>query len=117
MTATPSQVTDLIRQELARREFLKRDLLAFTQLFEPNYLAGWVHKDICHRLERFSREVRDGRSPRLMLLMPPRHGKSLLASQIFPAWHLGHRPDHEVINAGYNVDLPTRFSRDRKSVV
>ena len=110
-------VTDLIRQELARREFLKKDLLAFTQLFEPHYLAGWVHKDICHRLERFSREIIDGRSPRLMLLMPPRHGKSLLASQIFPAWHLGHRPDHEVINVGYNVDLPTRFSRRVREIL
>jgi len=118
MTAAPPlEVTELIKQELARREFLKRDLLAFTQLFEPNYLAGWVHKDICHRLERFSREVRDGRSPRLMLLMPPRHGKSLLASQIFPAWHLGHRPDHEIINVGYNVDLPTRFSRRVREIL
>ena len=116
-TPLESQIPDLIRQELARREFLKRDLLAFTELFEPHYLAGWVHKDICHRLERFSREIRDGRSPRLMLLMPPRHGKSLLASQIFPAWHLGHRPDHEVINAGYNVDLPTRFSRRVREIL
>lgn len=112
-----SSIPDLIRQELARREFLKRDLLAFTKLFEPNYLAGWVHRDICHRLERFSREIIDGRSPRLMLLMPPRHGKSLLASQIFPAWHLGHRPDHEIINVGYNVDLPTRFSRRVREIL
>jgi len=117
MTATPEQVQDLIEQEFIRREFLKKDLLAFTQLFEPHYKAGWVHKDICHRLERFSREIIDGRSPRLMLLMPPRHGKSLLASQMFPAWHLGHRPDHEIINVGYNVDLPTRFSRRVREVL
>jgi predicted phage terminase large subunit-like protein len=52
-----------------------------------------------------------------MLLVPPRHGKSLLASQIFPAWHLGHRPDHEIINAGYNMDLPTRFSRRVREIL
>lgn len=112
-----ANVQELIRQELARREFLKKDLLAFTKLFEPQYVAGWVHKDICHRLERFSQEIVMGRSPRLMLLMPPRHGKSLLASQIFPAWHLGHRPDHEIINVGYNVDLPTRFSRRVREIL
>lgn len=112
-----SQIQDLIAQEIARRTYLSRDLLAFTQLFETNYLAGWVHRDICHRLERFSREVIDGRSPRLMLLMPPRHGKSLLASQMFPAWHLGQRPDHEIINVGYNQDLPTRFSRRVREIM
>lgn len=108
---------DLIKRELYRREYLKKDILAFTEELEPNYLAGWVHKDICYRLERFSREVIDGRSPRLMLLVPPRHGKSLLASQIFPAWHLGHRPDHEIINAGYNQELPTRFSRRVREIL
>lgn len=48
-----------------------------------------MHKDICQRLERFSQAVEDGESPRLMLFMPPRHGKSTLASVAFPAWHLG----------------------------
>ena len=113
----PAQVTDLARRELARRELLSRDLIAFTKAFEPHYMAGWIHYDICYRLERFSREVRDGRSPRLMLLVPPRHGKSLLASQMFPAFHLGHRPDHEIINCGYNLDLPTKFSRRVRSLI
>jgi predicted phage terminase large subunit-like protein len=117
LSTHPNQVQELIEQEFIRREFLKKDLIEFTKLFEPHYMAGWVHKDICHRLERFSQEIIMGRSPRLMLLMPPRHGKSLLASQIFPAWHLGHRPDHEIINVGYNVDLPTRFSRRVREVL
>jgi predicted phage terminase large subunit-like protein len=114
---TQAQISALSRQELARRELLSRDLIEFTKAFEPHYMAGWVHYDICYRLERFSREVIDGRSPRLMLLVPPRHGKSLLASQMFPAFHLGHRPDHEIINAGYNLDLPTRFSRRVRQIL
>ena len=116
-TSRLEQVKAQARRELFRRELLRRDILEFTKELEPNYMAGWVHKDICYRLERFSREVRDGRSPRLMLLVPPRHGKSLLASQIFPAWHLGHRPDHEIINVGYNLELPTRFSRRVREIL
>ena len=46
--------------------------------FNPDYVAGWVHKDICLRLEKFSQDVNDRKSPRLMLFMPPRHGKSTL---------------------------------------
>lgn len=36
---------------------------------------------------------------------------SELASIRFPAWHLGHNPTHEIINVGYNLELPMKFSR------
>lgn len=57
-----------------------------------------------------------GLSPRLMLLMPPRHGKSELASRMFPAWHMGRNPDHEIIACSYNVGLALTFSRKVKEV-
>ena len=105
------------RQELAHRVLARRRLLTFTQKINPRYLPGWVHEDICRRLERFSREVEEGKSPRLMLLMPPRHGKSELASRMFPAWHLGRCPDHEFIACSYNVSLAMSFSRKVKEVI
>lgn len=69
---------------LADRILARRRLLHFTRLTHPRYIAGWVHDDICRRLERFSRQVEEGLSPRLMLLMPPRHGKQL--SHDTPVW-------------------------------
>ena len=66
-----------LQKALAERVLARRRLLHFTKLTHPRYSAGWVHDDICRRLERFSREVAEGKSPRLMLLMPPRHGKLL----------------------------------------
>lgn len=105
------------RAELARRELGRRRLLQFTRQTHPTYEAGWVHDDICRRLEKFSQDVRERRHPRLMLLMPPRHGKSELASIRFPAWHLGHAPNHEIINVGYNLDLPMVFSRKVREVL
>lgn len=97
--------------ELARRTLARRRMMYFTKQTLPGYQAGWVHEDICRRLEKFSREVAEKKSPRLMLLVPPRHGKSELASIRFPAWHLGHHPQHEIINVSYNLDLPMKFSR------
>ena len=102
---------------LADRILARRRLLHFTKLTHPRYSAGWVHDDICRRLERFSREIAEGKSPRLMILVPPRHGKSELASIRFPAWHLGHNPTHEIINVGYNLELPMRFSRKVREVM
>ena len=95
----------------------KRRLLPFVQRLNPRYDAGWVHKDICRRREKFSDDVAKGLSPRLMILMPPRHGKSELASRMFPAWHLGRHNDHEVIACAYNVSLAMSFSRKVKEAM
>ena len=70
-----------LQKILAQRILARRDFLHFVKLTYPTYQAGWVHEDICRRLERFSTDVVEKKSPRLMLLMPPRHGK-LLADDI-----------------------------------
>jgi len=102
---------------MADRVLSRRRLLRFIQRLNPKYLAGWVHDDICRRLEKFSDDVAAGKSPRLMLLMPPRHGKSEIASKNFPAWHMGRFPDHEFIACSYNLSLAMGFSRKVKQIL
>lgn len=117
-TATGVDPTLLAAQgEQAARILCKRRLIPFTKRINPKYDAGWIHEDIARRLEKFSDDVAKGLSPRLMLLMPPRHGKSELASRMFPAWHLGRHPDHEIIACSYNVSLAMTFSRKVKEVL
>jgi len=98
-------------QELASRILSRKRLLPFVEKFNPDYQAGWVHKDICKRLEKFSDDVANKKSPRLMLFMPPRHGKSTLASIAFPAWHIGRHPNQEFISCSYSGSLSMTFSR------
>jgi len=104
-------VEDKARAELALRFLTRKRLLPFVERFSPDYQAGWVHKDVCRRLEEFSRKVVAKESPRLMLFLPPRHGKSTLASIAFPAWHLGRNPQHEFISCSYSGSLAMGFSR------
>lgn len=52
-----------------------------------------------------------------MIFMPPRHGKSQLASRAFPAWYLGRNPTKQVIAASYNSDLAMDFGRDVRNLV
>lgn len=101
----------IARAAIAERVLMRRRMLPYVLKMRPRYTAGWVHKVICHKLEKFSQAVEEQQSPRLMILMPPRHGKSTLASEMFPAWHLGRYPHHEIIASSYNVSLPIGFSR------
>jgi predicted phage terminase large subunit-like protein len=105
---------ELIRRELARREMARRRLVYFTATFIPNYKPGWVHQDLCRRLERFVLQVEAGLSPRLMIHMPPRAGKSQIASGTFPSWALGKHPEWGIIAASYNLELPVEFSRENR---
>lgn len=106
-----------LKRELASRELARKHLIPFILKMHPSYLPGWVHKDIAFRLERFSEEVALGLSPRLMIQMPPRAGKSQEASIDFPAWHLGKYPHHEIIMSTYSGSLALGFSRKARSVV
>lgn len=97
--------------ELAERELSRRRLLPFIQRFRPKYTAGWVHADICRRIERFVKQVEEGKEPRLLLMMPPRSGKSEISSRHTPAWILGQHPDWEIIAASHTGSLTMSFSR------
>ena len=65
---------DLLRKAL-RLQICRQCFGAFVQYVQPGYLMGWVHERICAELDRFLADVVAKKSPRLMLTMPPRHGK------------------------------------------
>lgn len=102
---------------LAQRELARRKFINYVMLQYDGYEAGWVQRDICDRLERFYQDVQDRKSPRLMLNCPPRLGKSLLASTLFPAWAMGKNPKTTIISTSYNLDLPLSFSRKVRGYV
>ena len=52
-----------------------------------------------------------------MIFMPPRHGKSELASRRFPSWYLGKNPNKQIIAASYNSDLASDFGREVRDIV
>lgn len=104
-------------QELASRELAKRHLLAFIMRFEPQYEAGWFHKVLAETLMQFLEDVVAKKSPRLLLTVPPRHGKSMQASQYFPAFGLGLHPWLEFINCSYAQSLQMDFSRKIQEIV
>lgn len=54
---------------------------------------------------------------RLMIFMPPRHGKTLTISRLFPAWLLSQYPDYKIIMASYGAKLATRNSKFVRNLI
>lgn len=56
-------------------------------------------------------DVTEGRTDRLMVLMPPGSAKSTYASVVFPPWFLARHPHAEIIAASHTADLAEHFGR------
>ena len=101
-----------IMTEMAAREIARRRLIPFILRIKPDYLPGWFHYDLAARIERFVRKVEKGESPRLLLSVPPGHGKTEVVSRALPAWALGHHPDWHFLAASHTGDLANDVSLD-----
>lgn len=89
------------------------NLIAFTEYTNDTYTSAAHHRLIADKLEAVER----GEIDRLAIFMPPRHGKSELASRRFPAWYLGRNPTRQIIAASYNSDLASDFGREVRNIV
>src|SRR3990167_1354896 len=88
-------------------------LADFSIITNSKYKPTWLHEEVENKLEA----VEKGEIKRLMLFLPPRHGKSQLASINFPAWYLGRNPDKEIITASYSGDLAQDFGSKTRELI
>ena len=102
-----------IQAERARRS-LPLFLSLVWPLLDPSPFVPGFHIDlICAHLEAVARgEVR-----RLLINIPPRHGKSLLTSVAFPAWLWASRPELRFLSASYGIELSARDSLRTRRLV
>ncbi|MDI2112108.1 phage terminase large subunit [Commensalibacter nepenthis] len=108
-----AQARQAARRELAKRQLARTHLIDFTTYTKQDYCVGSHHRLLCQKLEA----VEQGKITRLMVFMPPRHGKSELTSKRFPAWFLGRNPTKQLILASYSAKLSDSFGRDVRNIV
>lgn len=115
---------DELRQEKLKR--LKREQLRraaqnslkdFILYNNDDYMMGWVHEEICATLDQFYEDVKAKKSPRIIICLPPRSGKSEIISRNFPAYLFGRDPNLNIISASYSGDLASRFNLDVQRII
>jgi len=100
-------------RELLRRRHARRNLIDFARYTFKRYQPAKVHHKIAEKLQG----VAEGRIKRLMIFVPPRTGKSELASKRFPAFFLGLNPHRHIISASYSHELAQGFGRDVRNII
>ena len=100
-------IENLTRTEyntLLRQDFSTFAARCFHDLNPQTELAmNWHLEVIAAKLTA----VREGKIQRLIINLPPRHLKSLMASIAFPAWCLGHDPSAQIPASAMPRTSPT----------
>ena len=99
--------------ELAKRELARRNLKDFVLYNFDDFKVNWHHEVIFNALEA----ILEGKKKRLMIFLPPRHGKSEIGSIQFPAFAVGKNKDKNIILASYSGDLATDFGRQTRNLI
>ena len=105
------EVLRALKEEKARRNFF-----FFCQLMIPDfYISNRLHLvDLCGVLQRFYQNdlLNDAGEivNKLMVNLPPRHGKSLTL-QLFSMWIFGKNRNESIMTICYNENLSGRFSK------
>ena len=116
MDIDPDELKNQTKNDLkatALRRFMRSGMLPFSIGAMANFSIADVHREICAKLD----EVVRGVCRRLILVMPPRHGKSQLVSRHLPAMFLGLFPQNQVIATAYGFELVKSFSRDVRRIM
>jgi len=105
---------DIVESKLEReKNAARRNLLNFTKYTNSNYDVNWHHKLFAKKLDLFMK----GKIKRLMVFMPPQHGKSELCSRRLPAMMLGKDPNLRIALTSYNHDFASKLNRDVQKIM
>lgn len=96
-----------------RREQARRDFRSWLEQVTPVFTWDWQHLAY---IRMYLDKVTSGEIKRLMLFVPPRHGKSEQVTIRYPVWRMEREPHLRVIVGAYNQFLANKFARAARRI-
>src|SRR5260221_6384996 len=105
---------DIATKKLVQTKFLAFAMKAFAVMNKGRSLG----KDKYLKLvARILTDVAAGNTKRLVVSMPPRHGKTFMASICLSAWILAHNPSAKILILSYGQDLADKIAYAIRSIL
>ena len=101
-----------LMEEQLRRES-RRNLLRFTLATMPTFEPAQFHREYYKVLTDFA----NGGIKKLMVFMPPQHGKSEGSTRRLPAFLLGLNPDLRIAIVSYSAPKARKFNREIQRII
>lgn len=91
----------------------RESLLDFTKATMPAFEPAPFHRTYYQILDLFAK----GKIKKLMVTMPPQHGKSEGSTRRIPAYLFGKDPDRRIAVTSYNSTFARKFNRDVQRII
>lgn len=119
----PTKQTSSYEQEQLENKIIFKELAQngtfaeYCIAVDKTYQLEWFHQEIALRLHKGYKRLQAGEDVRMMIFMPPRHGKSDMATQKFPSWILGKDPTVPIMVSSYSDELATDFGYRTRDIM
>lgn len=100
--------------EIIRKQELTEAKDNYRLYMEIVYRGRWKRARHLDLLCQYLEKVEDGSLDKLIITMPPRHGKSMTVTESFPSWFIGRNPERRVIEVSYGAELAQLFGRSNR---
>jgi hypothetical protein len=129
MRQTETRTRDEIARQYASAAALqlkaRTSVLSQIEAFEPRWITGGVHREICMHLDGVLSLVEKGEKnphlndggPRLILQTPPGIGKTLMSGVHFISHAMGRHPEWDFIYATHGADLAEKVGEDTRNKI
>jgi predicted phage terminase large subunit-like protein len=94
-------------------ELAKRDLYEFNMATMPNFKPNWFHEKYYEVLTKFA----NGEINKLMVFVPPQHGKSQGSTRALPAYMQGINPNLKIAIVSYSAAKSKKFNREIQRII
>lgn len=95
----------------------RKNLIDFAIATDPIYQDTWFHETVAAVFQTTLKKLEEGEDVRIILTVPPRHGKSELATKKTPAWILGEHPEWPIAVASYSNELAIDFGQATRDIM
>ena len=102
-----------VSPETIVRQAARVRLSNFVRYIMPEYNATPMHRVMMRLFDMFAK----GRIKKLIVQLPPQHGKSQLSSRMLPAYMLGLNPDLKICIGSYSTLIARDFNRDVQRII
>lgn len=108
---------DLLKAIKLKKELLKKEsrkhLLRFTLSTMPSFRPAGFHRRYYDVLTKFA----NGEIKKLMVFMPPQHGKSEGSTRRLPAFIMGKDPNKRMAIVSYSATKAKKFNREIQRII
>ena len=106
--------------EVAQRLLTVREasesFMGYVKAMRPGIVIPDFQRELIEILDRAERDElyndHGKKVRRILVNMPPRHGKSTFATELFPSYYIARKAYREIMSVSYNAELAKTFGRN-----